>query len=168
MLISIDPGIKGALAFFGPSGSVAVEDMPTRTKSTAGKIKNEIDPKRLQALLRHRVPADEKGLVVMESLNAFMGSGEERQGSMASQASLAATKAVICTVCELSGFDMAFVSPREWQRFFGIKATPSETTKQQSLRLARSLYGVEHCPLQKHDGRADSLLIGRYAQRHFL
>lgn len=162
MLISIDPGIKGALAFFGPRGSVTVEDMPTRTKSTAGKIKNEIDPKRLQALLRHRVPADEKGLVVMENLNTFAG------GSVQTMGSLEATKAVICTVCELSGFDIAFVTPREWQRFFGVKATPSETTKQQSLRLARSLFGVQHCPLAKHDGRADALLIGRYAQRHFL
>lgn len=162
MLISIDPGIKGALAFFAPSGSVVVEDMPTRAKQGNGKIKNEIDPKRLQALLRHRVPADEKGLVVMENLNTFAG------GSVQTMGSLEATKAVICTVCELSGFDMAFVTPREWQRFFGIKATPSETTKQQSLRLARSLFGIEHCPLQKHDGRADSLLIGRYAQRHFI
>lgn len=162
MLISCDPGIKGALAFFRPDGSIAVEDMPTRTKSTAGKVKNEIDPKRLQALLRQRVPADEKGLVVMENLNTFAG------GSVQTMGSLEATKAVICTVCELSGFDMAFVSPREWQRFFGIKATPSETTKQQSLRLARQLFGNEYCPLAKHDGRADSLLIGRYAQRHFV
>jgi hypothetical protein len=168
MLISVDPGIKGALAFFGPGASVSVHDMPTRAKPGNTKIRNEIDPKALQVLLRLRVPADEKGLVVMETLNAFMGSGEERHGSMASQASLAATKAVICTVCELSGFDMAFVSPREWQRFFGIKATPSETTKQQSLRLARQLFGNDYCPLQKHDGRADSLLIGRYAQRNFL
>lgn len=160
MLISIDPGVKGALAFFGPSGSVVVEDMPTRTKSTSGKIKNEIDPKRLQALLRHRVPADEKGLVVMENLNTFAG------GSVQTMGSLEATKAVICTVCELSGFDMAFVSPREWQKQFGIRKTPSETTKQQSLRIARQLFGIEHCPLAKHDGRADALLLGRYAQRN--
>lgn len=168
MLISIDPGIKGALAFFRADGSPTVYDMPTRAKPGNTKIRNEINPKALQALLRHQVPADEKGLVVMESLNAFMGSGEERHGSMASQASLAATKAVICTVCELSGFDMAFVSPKAWQSFFGIKATQTETTKQQSLRLARSLFGMEYCPLQKHDGRADSLLIGRYAQRHLV
>jgi hypothetical protein len=168
MLISVDPGIKGAIAFFRADGPSSVHDMPVRTKPGTSKIRNEVDPKGLQRLLRHYVPADEKGLVVMETLNAFMGSGEERHGSMASQASLAATKAVICTVCELSGFDMAFVSPREWQRFFGIKATPSETTKQQSLRLARQLFGNDYCPLQKHDGRADSLLIGRYAQRNFL
>jgi hypothetical protein len=168
VLIAIDPGISGALAFFGPADRISVHDMPVRLKQTVSKVKNEIDPTALQRLLRERVPADEKGLVVMESMNAFMGSGEKRLGSMASQASLAATKAVICAVCELSGFDMAFVSPREWQRAFGIKATPSETTKQQSLRLARSLFGMEWLSRAKDDGRADSLLIGLYAQKHFI
>jgi hypothetical protein len=162
MLIGVDPGIKGALAFFRADDSPTVYDMPTRAKPGNTKIRNEIDPKALQALLRHQVPASEKGLVVMENLNTFAG------GSVQTMGSLEATKAVICTVCELSGFDMAFVSPREWQKFFGIKATPSETTKQQSLRLARSLFGMEYCPLQKHDGRADSLLIGRWAQRHLV
>jgi hypothetical protein len=168
MLIACDPGINGALAFFGPADRVSVHDMPVRLKQSVSKVKNEIDPTALQRLLRERVPADEKGLVVMESMNAFMGSGEKRLGSMASQASLAATKAVICAVCELSGFDMAFVSPREWQRWAGIKATPSETTKQQSLRLARSLFGMEWLSRAKDDGRADSLLIGLYAQKHFI
>jgi hypothetical protein len=162
MLIAIDPGIRGALAFFGPGDRIAVEDMPIRAKQGNGKVRNEIAPRLLQELLRRRVAADEKGLVVMENLNTFAG------GSVQTMGSLEATKAVICTVCELSGFDMAFVSPREWQRFFGIKATPSETTKQQSLRLARQLFGNDYCPLQKHDGRADALLIGRYGQRHFV
>jgi hypothetical protein len=162
MLIAIDPGIRGALAFFGPNGRVAVHDMPTRTKPGNTKIRNEIDPKALQALLRRCAPADEKGLIVMENLNTFAG------GSVQTMGSLEATKAVICTVCELSGFDMAFVSPKTWQGFYGIKRTPSSDTKTQSLKLARELFGMEYCPLQKHDGRADSLLIGRYAQRHFL
>lgn len=162
MLISIDPGIRGALAFFHLDGLVTVDDMPIRSKKGNGKVRNEVDPKELQSLLRNRVPADEKGLVVMETLNTFAG------GSVQTMASLEATKAVICTVCELTGFDMAFVSPREWQKHFGIRKTESEGTKAQSLRLARELFGVSYCPLQKHDGRADSLLIGRYAQRHFL
>lgn len=162
MLISIDPGIRGALAFFGPNGRVAVHDMPVRAKQGNGKVRNEVDPKALQALLRRCAPADEKGLVVMENLNTFAG------GSVQTMGSLEATKAVICTVCELSGFDMAFVSPKTWQGFFGIRKTPSSDTKAQSLKLARELFGMEYCPLQKHDGRADALLIGRYGQRHFV
>jgi len=168
MIIAIDPGIKGALAFFYPDGRIAVDDMPVRMKAKVSKIKNELDPVALNALLRRRIPPDEKGLAVMESMNAFMGSGEKRQGSMASQASLAATKAVVSAICELHRLDIAFVTPQAWQKFYGIRKTAESDTKQQSLALARKLFGNEYCPLAKHDGRADALLIGRYGQRHFV
>jgi hypothetical protein len=168
MLIAIDPGIKGALAFFYPNGRGVVDDMPVRMKAKVSKIKNELDPVALNALLRQRIPPDEKGIAVMESMNAFMGSGEKRQGSMASQASLAATKAVVSAICELHRLDIAFVTPQAWQRHFGIRKTQSSTTKDQSLALARKLFGESFCPLAKHDGRADALLIGRYAKVHFL
>jgi hypothetical protein len=169
LIVSIDPGLSGAIAALDGAGVRGVHDMPTRPiPKASGKTKNEVDPKALRDILRKLIPADEAAIVVMEAMHAFMGGGEERKGSMSSQASLAATKAVICTVCELSGFDVAFVTPREWQYFFGVKTTPSETTKQQSLRIARQLFGSQHCPLAKHDGRADALLLGRYAQRHFV
>jgi hypothetical protein len=167
LVIAIDPGLSGAIAAMDENGLRGVHDMPTRPiPKVSGKTRNEVDPKKLRDILRTLIPADESALVVMEAMHAFMGGGEERKGSMSSQASLAATKAVICTVCELSGFDVAFVTPREWQRFFGVEATPSETTKQQSLRIARGLYGHDVCPLAKHDGRADAVLIARYAQRN--
>jgi hypothetical protein len=161
MLIAIDPGVRGALAFFGPGDRLTVHDMPVRLKRNVSKVKNAADPVALQQLVRAHVPPDETGLVVMENLNTFAG------GSVQSMGSLEATKAVICTVMELNRLDVAFVTPQAWQKFFGIRKTPSSDTKQQSLALARKLFGVEYCPLAKHDGRADALLIGRYGQRHF-
>lgn len=160
MLIGIDPGIKGALAFFYDDGRIAVLDIPVRKKASGG---NEVDPRLLQQMLRNYVPADEKGLVVMESAHAFMGSGK-RVGSMASQASLAATKAVIAAVCELSGMDIAYVTPQAWQAFFGIRKTDREDTKDQSLRIARQLYPELH--LTKTSGRPDAVLVGRYGVRN--
>lgn len=162
MLIGIDPGIKGALAFFYDDGRQAVLDVPVRQKHGGG---NEVDPRVLQQMLRNYVPADEKGLVVMESSHAFMGSGK-RVGSMASQASLAATKAVIAAVCELSGMDIAYVTPKAWQAFFGIRNTDSEDTKEQSYRIARQLY--PDVKITKTSGRPDALLIGRYGQRNLV
>ena len=159
MLSGCDPGIKGAIAFFYDNGNQAVLDVPVRTKQSGG---NEVDPRALQQMLLNYVPADEKGLVVMESAHAFMGTGK-RVGSMASQASLAATKAVIAAVCELSGMDIAYVTPQAWHGFFGIRKTEREDTKDQSLRIARQLYPDLH--MTKTSGRPDALLIGRYAQR---
>lgn len=162
MLIGIDPGIKGALAFFYDDGRVVVLDLPIRAKKSGG---NEVDPRVLQQMLRNYVPADEKGLVVMESSHAFMGGGGKRVGSMASQASLAATKAVVAAVCELSGMDIAYVTPQAWQAFFGIRKTEREDTKDQSLRIARQLY--PDLRLTKTSGRPDAVLVGRYGVRHF-
>jgi hypothetical protein len=162
MLISVDPGITGALSFFYDDGRVLVDDMPVRMKRDVSKIKNEIDPVALQRLLRERVPADEKGLVVMESAHAFMGSGK-RVGSMASQASLAATKAVVCAICELFGMDVAYVTPRAWKALFGLGSD-----KAACLALARQLFPEAPLKLSKHHNRAESLLIGRYAQRTLL
>lgn len=162
LFIGIDPGIRGAIARTDHAGNSAVRDMPIRPKQGNGKVRNEVDPKALQAILRELVPAHETGIVVMEALNTFAG------GSVQTMGSLEATKAVILTVAELSGFDVALVAPRAWQSFFGIRKTEREDTKKQSLRIARELFGVELCPLAKHDGRADALLIARYAQRHFV
>jgi hypothetical protein len=125
-------------------------------------VRNEIDPKALQAILRELVPADERGLVVMEALNTFAG------GSVQTMGSLEATKATIATVCELTGFDVAYVTPKAWQAYFGIRKNEREDTKQQSLRIARQLFGAHLCPLAKHDGRADALLIAHYGQRTML
>jgi hypothetical protein len=165
VILAIDPGISGAIAALTANNLAWVVDMPVRPREGGGKIRNEVDPRALQANLRKLVPADDKAIVVMESQHAFVG-GDKREGSMASQASLAATKATICTVCELTGFDITLVTPKTWQKFFGIANRPGETTKKQSLRIARELFGRELCPLEKHDGRADALLIARWALRN--
>lgn len=159
LTIGIDPGIRGAVARIDHNGAPTVRDMPIRAKKGTGKVRNEIDPRALQALLRELIPADESAIVIMEALNTFAG------GSVQTMGSLEATKAVISTVCELSGLDVALVTPQRWQGFYGIKSRGAEDTKKQSLRIARQLFGQELCPLEKHDGRADSLLIARYAQR---
>lgn len=161
ILVACDPGIRGAIARLDHNGEPVVRDMPIRPKKGNGKVRNEVDPKALQAILRELVPPDERALVVMEALNTFAG------GSVQTMGSLEATKAVILTVAELTGFDVALVSPREWQSYFGIKRTEREDTKTQSLRIARQMFGQHLCPLAKHDGRADALLIARYAQVHF-
>lgn len=161
MLIAIDPGVTGALSFFFDDGRVLVDDMPSRKRKTTGNGVNEVDPTALQDLLRNRIPADEKALVVMENLNTFSKSGGAR-----SIASMQASKDVICCVMELNRIDVAYVSPRNWQSFFGIKKTETEDTKAQSYRIARQLYPDLH--LTKTSGRPDAVLIGRYGLRNLI
>jgi hypothetical protein len=162
LILGVDPGVRGALAFLGTDGALKVHDMPIRQAMRTGKVKNEVDPVGLQKLVRNGVPADQTALVVMEDLNTFAG------GSVQTMGSLEATKAVIRTVMELNRLDVAFISPRAWQSTYGIRKTATSSTKEQSLRIARQLYGKEFCPLAKHDGRADAILIARYARGHLV
>lgn len=161
IVLGIDPGITGALATLDGE-SVYVDDLPIRLKRDVSKVKNEIDPIALKALLLKRLPADRGAICVMEVLNTFAG------GSVQTMASLAATKAVISTVLELCGVDTLFVSPQAWQKFYGIRKSESSDTKEQSLAHARKLFGSAFCPLKKHHGRSDALLIARYGQRYFV
>jgi len=159
LIVSCDPGISGAIAFLDHNERLAVHDMPIRRRAEVSKISNEVDPLALRELIRSRAPADASVIAVMESLNVFAG------GSVQSMASLEATKAVIRTVFELNRMRVTLVSPHAWQKFYGIRKRPDATTKQQSLKLARELYGASFCPLAKHHGRADAILIARWAQR---
>jgi hypothetical protein len=168
IVIGCDPGISGAIAFLDHNGCRVVFDIPVRLKTEVAKTKNEVDPIALRKLLRENVPLDQGAICVMESQHAFMGSGAQRMGSMASQASLAATKAVIATVIELSGLDTVFVTPQVWQREFGIKRTDKSDTKEQSLKIARELFGVAGLTRKKDNGRSDALLIARYGMNHLV
>lgn len=160
--VGIDPGIRGAIAFLDDDGSMrSVEDLPTQPTGVAGKMKLEINPRALSNLLRAYIPKQDRCTVVMEDLNVFAG------GSAQSIASLFATKAVIRAVFDLNGWiGMQRITPQCWQKFYGIKNRESEDTKKQSLRIARTLYGMSHLALEKHDGRADALLIARWAYKH--
>jgi hypothetical protein len=165
IVIGIDPGISGALAALDHNGRAIVHDMPTRAKAGGGKTRNEVDPTRLMRLMRELVPAGESVIAVMEDMHAFMGAGKAL-GSMSSQASLAATKAVVAAVVELAGYATHRITPQRWQGFYGIAKREHEDTKAQSLRIAREIFGMEFCPNKSHDGRADALLIARWAQRN--
>ncbi|WP_186092294.1 hypothetical protein [Burkholderia gladioli] len=156
--LGIDPGITGALAALDHNGGLRVVDMPIRPKPGNTKVRNEVNPKTLQMHLRQLVPPGEHAVVVMEALNTFAG------GSVQTMGSLEATKAVISTVCELSGFAVQLVSPRTWQSFYGIKTRADADTKAQSLKLARDFYPGVH--MTKTGGRPDAILIARWAQRN--
>ncbi|WP_186276369.1 hypothetical protein [Burkholderia gladioli] len=161
--LGIDPGITGALAALDHNGALRVIDMPIRRRAKTGKTQNEVHPRELLDWVHRLLPAGESAIVVMEDMHAFMGE-KERVGSMSSQASLAATKAVVRAVFELAGHETTLVTPQCWQGFYGIKKREGADTKSQSLTLARDFYPGIH--MTKTGGRPDAILIARWAQRN--
>lgn len=74
MIIGIDPGAKGAIAFFDPAiGSLVVKDMPTMEVVRNGKNKNEISAAMIAALIREHGPCPL--MAIIEKVGAMPGQG---------------------------------------------------------------------------------------------
>ncbi|AQH00222.1 hypothetical protein A9R05_07430 [Burkholderia sp. KK1] len=159
LICGIDPGLTGAVAFVDHNGLRAVFDIPTKPIADVGPkalVKRQCDGRVLGEMLRQHHAADESALVVIEDVQAIGGSAIQTMGSMMH------TKGLIEGVCAAKGYDVAFVRPQTWKRFFGLTAD-----KAKCLEIARSLFGAEYISRQKDHNRAEAMLIARYGMRHF-
>ncbi|MCW5141074.1 RuvC family protein [Burkholderia cenocepacia] len=166
IVIGIDPGLTGAVAFVDHNGLRAVHDLPTMPivgVGPAATVQREIDPVALRDLLRAGVPADEEAIAVVEHAPAMgVSRGDGPQRGMQAQVSLAATKATIGAVLHLAFIPVRRVAPQTWKRFYGLGAE-----KKRGLELARQFYPCDDIRLVKHHNRAEAALIARYGLKLF-
>lgn len=168
IVIGIDPGLTGAIAFLDHDGSLmSVDEMPVMAIAEAGPkttIKTEVDALALGRLIRSRVPRDIAAIAIMEHTSSVGQKGQEQ-----AKLSLAAGKATCMAVLRIMQIDARRVTPVMWKRFYGIKqpipGSNAPDQKKQALALARGFYGMGYLKLEKHHNRADALLIARWALR---
>jgi hypothetical protein len=159
IVLGIDPGLSGALAFLDHHAAIlSIDDIPTMANPDAGPkttIKREVDVCALRDLIRERIPADESALCALEHVSTVGGQGVQAMLSMA------ATKAAVGSVVRLLGLPMQRVHPASWKRFYGLSSD-----KDECLGKARELYSCPPALARKKDhNRAEALLIARYALR---
>jgi hypothetical protein len=160
LTIGCDPGLTGALAFLDHNGSIIIEDLPTCLIPNAGpkaRVKRKIDAKALRDLLRHRVPAGETALFILEDMQLLGGSSVQTMGA------LAHTRGILEAVALLCNLDMAYVTPQRWKRFYGLGSD-----KAICLAAARELYPDAPLRLAKHHNRGEAALIAHWGQKHFM
>ena len=156
--IGIDPGLKGAIAFYHPEELIVI---PTPVKSTTfvkqgkKKTRNEMDLDRVREILVEFDGASYKVEVAyLEHVAAMSGQGVTsmfRFGQNYGQ-----------WEGMLAGFGIRTetVWPQTWKASYGL--TRTKTT---SLELAREYWpdnAEESFRLKKHDGMAEAALIAKY------
>lgn len=156
IIIGIDPGLTGAIAFVDSRGTCAIEDLPTIALPGAGMIKRRIDGKALADIVRRFVPAGEKAYATVEDVQARGGSAIQTMGSMMRSVG------AIETVIEMLRLPIHPVTPQAWKKHYGLKADKSA-----SLATARALYPSAPLSLAKHHNRAEALLIAHYGLKEF-
>lgn len=163
LIISCDPGLTGALALIDSGrGLLECADVPTCSNGhDTGSMKRWVDVEGLLQLLRDWSARHSfAGEAVHGVIERPIPMPTLPAQTIASQFdTFGALRAVMAP--RFVGNRMHFVNPREWQKFFGLKAD-----KSMSRKACEQLYPSAPVSLVKHHNRAEAILIGHWYRRH--
>jgi crossover junction endodeoxyribonuclease RuvC len=160
MIVGIDPGLRGALAFLSDKGKfINIFDVPIMANGKAtGTNKNIVNVQELNSLLQSVIRFEKESYEVIncwiENVHSMPGQG------VASAFNFGHTCASIATVIKLALIRVEFITPQAWKKHFKISSD-----KEVARALAIDLFpDAAHLLSRKKDeGRAEALLIARYA-----
>jgi crossover junction endodeoxyribonuclease RuvC len=147
MILGIDPGASGALAFFDIlNGSLTLVDMPTVEIERSGKTKREISAAMLAGVIRaHGVQAG-----VVEKVGAMPGQG------VSSMFQFGRSVGMVEGVLAGLSIKTHYLTPQTWQKAVGLRGG-----KDGARSRAAELFPA-YAPSfsrKKDNGRADAALI---------
>ena len=143
ILLGIDPGLSGAIAFYFTMtpDRVSVVDMPIADGNVSAPL--------LAAEIKKYGPS----IAVVESVHAFSGQG------VSSMFNFGKAFGQAIGVVGALNIPIQFVSPAKWKRHYGLSADKEEC-RAKALQLFPGC--AEHFKRKKDHNRAESALIARY------
>jgi len=147
MILGIDPGASGALAFFNVlHGNLTIVDMPTVEMMRGGKAKREISAAMLAGVIRsHGVQVG-----VIEKVGAMPGQG------VSSMFQFGRSVGMVEGVLAGLKIETHYLTPQAWQKAIGLRGG-----KDGARARAAELFPAyaQSFARKKDDGRADAALI---------
>lgn len=158
LIISVDPGLTGALAMIDHRGLQAVADMPIMAKSS-GTVKNQVNAAALTTLLQEWCNGHDKNeiMVLMEAQHAMGKQKNGRSQGASSNFSLGHTAGIIEGVVVAKGLPHEIVTPQSWKKHYGL-----DSDKEKARTLAQRLYPEASLARMKDHNRAEAILIAAY------
>lgn len=153
IILGIDPGLSGAMAFLDTdTGMIAVEDMPTVEVKRNNKLKREVSPQLVAAIIIKR----HVGAAYLEKVNAMAGQG------VSSVFSFGRSAGIMEGV--LAAFDIptTLVTPQAWQKAMGVR-DGKDGSRERAMQLFPA--SAELFQRKKDDGRSDAALIAKYGSQ---
>jgi len=151
VVLAIDPGLSGALAFFYPINNVVLTyDMP--------RVENEIDAAELVRIIQKHNPT----VAVIEKVGPMPRDGVRQAWRFS------AANAVAKTACALLNIPTSLVSPAVWKASMKVKGGPEgkEQCRAMALRMFPSC--ADQFSRKKDAGRAEAALLAYHVNQKFV
>jgi len=147
LILAIDPGAKGALAFFNmEKGVLNIVDCPTVEVKRGAKVKTEISPQMVSGIIASRSPT----LAILEKVGAMPNQG------VSSMFQFGRGVGMYEGVLAALQIPITYVTPQAWQKEMNVRGG-----KDGSRARAAELYPAYASLFakKKDDGRADAALM---------
>lgn len=147
MILGIDCGLNGALAFFDyEKGQLTIFDMPVHEVERNGKAKREVSPQRLAMLVR----GIDVRRAIVEKVAARPGQG------VTSMFAFGRSFGVVEGVLAALNIPVTYVTPQQWRKAMQVREG-KDGSRQRAAELLPKY--ADQFALKKWDGRAEAALI---------
>jgi hypothetical protein len=147
IIIGIDPGKTGAVAFLWDSGAVDVFDMPAGPAGLSAAL--DIDDQHLSPSPRFVAYVEQQQAMPKQGVSSTFKIGQ--------------SYGEILGVCGALGIRVVTVTPVKWKMVMGLRGKDKEASRALAMRLFPQIAG--ELQRKKDHGRAEALLIAEWGRR---
>ena len=154
LIISIDPGINGAICFFEDGEVKDVIEMPTMAEGK--KNKRQVNGRQMFNELTSRIKGyNTKNInVVVEQVSAMPGQG------VTSMFNFGQSFGVIKGVCAAMQLPIFFVRPSKWKKHFELINTQKDASRTRAIEMFPKISSI--LSKKKDSNKADAVLIASF------
>ena len=154
MIISIDPGISGAICFFQNGEVKDVIDMPTMAEGK--KNKRQVNGHQIYNEFSNRIKKYniQNINVVVEQVSAMPGQG------VTSMFNFGQSFGVIKGICAAMQLPIYFVRPAKWKKYFELINTQKDASRTKAIQMFPKISSI--LSKKKDSNKADAILIASF------
>ena len=154
LIISIDPGINGAICFFENGEVKDVIEMPTMAEGK--KNKRQVNGHQMFNELSYRIKKHDitNINVVVEQVSAMPGQG------VTSMFNFGQSFGVIKGVCAAMQLPIFFVRPAKWKKHFELINSQKDASRTKAIEMFPKISSI--LSKKKDSNKADAILIASF------
>tara|TARA_B100000579_G_scaffold38536_1_gene26928 strand:- start:158 stop:652 length:495 start_codon:yes stop_codon:yes gene_type:complete len=154
LIISIDPGINGAICFFENGEVKDVLEMPTMAEGK--KNKRQVNGRQMYNELSSRIKAykTQNINVIVEQVSAMPGQG------VTSMFNFGQSFGVIKGICAAMQLPIFFVRPMKWKKHFELINSQKDASRTKAIEMFPKISSI--LSKKKDSNKADAILIASF------